>query len=100
MTTSRTGTASHKHFRKRVLARDRNAGVTQCPLCGTPLDYDHGRRPNSAEPDHIIPYTHGGTNDPANGRTICRQCNQARGNRMYTATPDQPTPTITTLINW
>lgn len=100
MATSRTGTASHKQFRTRVLTRDRDAGITQCPLCGVTLNYDTGRQSNSAEPDHIIPHAHGGTNDPTNGRTICRQCNQSRGNRMYNATPTETPPTITTLVNW
>ena len=77
--TSRTGTASHKHWRTQILNRDRNQGITHCPLCNTPLDYTTSRQPNSAEPDHIIPHVNGGTNTLENGRTICRRCNQRRG---------------------
>ena len=77
--TSRTGTTSHKHWRTQILNRDRNQGITHCPLCNTPLDYTTSRQPNSAEPDHIIPHANGGTNTLENGRTICRRCNQRRG---------------------
>lgn len=77
--TSRTGTTSHKHWRTQILNRDRNQGITHCPLCNTPLDYTTSRQPNSAEPDHIIPHAFGGTNTLENGRTICRRCNQRRG---------------------
>ena len=80
MATSRTGTTSHKQWRAAVLRRDKADGITQCPYCGTTLDYTHTRRPNSAEPDHIIPWANGGTNTLNNGRTICRKCNQKRGN--------------------
>lgn len=79
MPSSRTGLAPHLHFRKRVLARDRKAGITHCPECGVLMDYDISRQPNSAEPDHIVPIARGGTNDVANGRAICRRCNQSRG---------------------
>lgn len=87
MATSRTGTTAHLNFRRRVLTRDRNAGITNCPICGVTLDYKISRKPDSAEPDHIIPTKWGGTNDPSNGRTICRRCNQSRGARM---TVDKP----------
>jgi 5-methylcytosine-specific restriction endonuclease McrA len=79
MATSRTGTASHKRFRKQVLSQARADGVTHCPLCRVALDYSAGLKPNSAEPDHIIPVARGGTNDADNGRAICRECNQRRG---------------------
>lgn len=79
MATSRTGTTEHLQWRKRVLARDRSAGITNCPLCGRLLDYETSRLPNSAEPDHITPYAYGGGYTMDNGRTICRQCNQSRG---------------------
>ena len=84
MATSRTGLTPHLNFRRRVLQRDRRAGITECPLCQVKLDYDISRKPESAEPDHIVPITRGGSNHPDNGRTICRRCNQSRGNR------DQP----------
>lgn len=79
MASSRTGLTPHLRFRSAVLHRDRGAGVTNCPLCHKALNYDVSRQPDSAEPDHIIAIANGGTNDPSNGRTICRLCNQRRG---------------------
>lgn len=79
MPSSRTGLTPHLNFRKRVLTRDRKAGITHCPECGVHMDYDTSRLPHSAEPDHIIPIAYGGTNHPDNGRTICRRCNQSLG---------------------
>lgn len=87
MASSRTGLTPHLTFRRRVLTRDRKAGITQCPTCGCILDYDISRTPTSAEPDHIIPaatardlgWTDAQLNHPSNGRTICRRCNQSRG---------------------
>lgn len=89
MATSRTGLATHLQFRKRVLARDEAAGITHCPECNVLMDYKVSRKPNSAEPDHIIPHAYGGTNSVSNGRTICRKCNQSRGARtpITTTTP-------------
>lgn len=97
MASSRTGLAPHIRFRKAVLGRDRRNGVTHCPIpgCGVELDYVVTRQPNSAEPDHITPIAHGGTNDPRNGRTICRQCNQSIGDRpdpKRIEAPIQPSP--------
>ncbi|WP_353809088.1 HNH endonuclease [Agromyces sp. SYSU T00194] len=100
MATSRTGTAPHIHFRRRVLQAGQDQGITHCPLCGCTLDYTKGRTPQSAEPDHIIPITRGGTNDPSNGRVLCRRCNQARGNRLQDPKPTAPEPPITTGFNW
>ena len=98
MTTSRTGTASYKRFRRDVLKAGRDAGVTACPLCNVTLDYNEGRKPHSAEPDHIVPHAHGGSNDPSNGRVICRQCNQRRGGK---AMPRKHIARkVTNLIAW
>jgi len=82
MATSRTGLTPHLEFRRKVLRRDKAAGVKHCPICLVQLDYEVTRKPNSAEPDHIIPDSLGGTNKPENGRTICRRCNQRRGNKI------------------
>ena len=79
---SRTGTAKHRHWRRRVLAAAQDAGVTNCPMCGVRLDYSRGLRPNSAEPDHIIPYSMGGDLSLDNGRVLCRTCNIRRGNGL------------------
>lgn len=57
-------------------------GITHCPACGVKLQYNNNgqRKPNSAEADHIIPASLGGTNHPDNGRVLCAKCNSRRGN--------------------
>lgn len=82
MVSSRTGTSQYKHWRKRVLAAGRAAGVTRCPSCNVLLDYVNTRTPSSAEPDHILPHRWGGKNVLENGRVLCRRCNQSRGDRV------------------
>lgn len=113
MVTSRTGTTPHLRFRKAVLERGVEQGITRCPCtdphrhhpkrpCNAWLDYEQSRLPNSAEPDHIIPVTRGGTNHPDNGRVICRQCNQARGNgpRTRSQKPSQAAQPVRTGFAW
>lgn len=84
-TVSRTSTREHKQFRKQVLARAQAIGITHCPACGTKLQYNNKgqRKPNSAEADHIIPASLGGTNHPDNGRVLCAKCNSRRGNGRH-----------------
>jgi len=88
MATSRTGTARWKNTVRVVRHRDR--GLTNCPCagpckhhagrrCDVFLDWDNGKRPNSAEVDHIVPKASGGGDGPDNARIICRRCNQALG---------------------
>ncbi len=51
--------------REAVLARDRY----RCWKCG-------GRATTA---DHIVPTSHGGTDDPGNLRAACRACNTSKG---------------------
>lgn len=100
MPTSRTSLAPHRNFRLRVLTRDKAAGITHCPECNVLLDYEVSRNPNSAEPDHIVPHALGGTNEPSNGRTICRQCNQSRGGKTASLTPPPPPKPVVSSPIW
>ena len=84
-TVSRTSTREHKQFRKQVLSRAQAMGITHCPACGVKLQYNNNgqRKPNSAEADHIIPASLGGTNHTDNGRVLCAKCNSRRGNGRH-----------------
>lgn len=79
MATSRTGTAKWKRVRAAALDAALEAGMTDCPSCGIPLDWTRSRRPNSPEADHKVPYAKGGRDEVSNVRVICRRCNQQRG---------------------
>ena len=46
--------------------------VGPCHICGADPAVDPTR-------DHLVPVSHGGTNDPANIRIACRSCNSSRG---------------------
>lgn len=80
MATSRTGTSKWLKVRRRALALGIDQGIHNCPICGALLDYERTRQPNSAEPDHILPYTKGGQDVIENIQVICRTCNIRKGN--------------------
>ena len=80
MATSRTGTAAWKRLRKHALKEAKANGRTHCPYCRVELDYTVGTNPNSAVPDHVIPYeTLGHNNGPLD--VICKRCNESKGKR-------------------
>jgi 5-methylcytosine-specific restriction endonuclease McrA len=108
LTTSRTGTAKYKRNSQRVKAAAKAAGVTHCPgyetsdgtrqVCGVELDYQTPLLPNSVEADHVVPHSAGGSDDLANLRVICRNCNTKR-NRV-TATPKPDVAQFPTIFVW
>lgn len=82
MATSRTGTGKWKSIRKRALHRAMRDGITHCTECRIVLDYETGLRPNSAEVDHIIPWSVSQTDTLDGTRVICRRCNQSLGGKQ------------------
>lgn len=60
-----------------------DAANWECQLCSSPVRPDeHHNHPRYPTLDHIIPRSLGGSDDPANLRLACRQCNIARGNNV------------------
>jgi hypothetical protein len=56
-------------LRRQVFKRD-NFTCTYC-----------GQRGGALECDHVMPISRGGSNDPANLTTACRDCNRDKGNK-------------------
>lgn len=81
MASSRTGSSQWKKVRKRALHLAQAQGISNCPYCARPLDYETSRTPASAEPDHIVAYAKGGQDRLENLLVCCRKCNQSKGNR-------------------
>ena len=98
--TSRTGTATWKRVRAQALKQAIDNNVTHCASCGVGLDYEYSRRPNSAEVDHVIPYSKGGTDTLGNTTVICRWCNQRKGNGRNLTVPQPKTIEPGTSIEW
>ena len=98
--TSRTGTATWKRIRAQALKQAIDNNITHCASCGVGLDYEYTRRPNSAEVDHVIPYSKGGTDTLGNTTVICRWCNQRKGNGRNLAVPQPKTIEPGTSIEW
>jgi 5-methylcytosine-specific restriction endonuclease McrA len=38
--------------------------------------------PDAFHCDHIVPWSQGGSDDPSNLQTLCRDCNLRKGNRI------------------
>ena len=58
--------------RHRILKRDRHT----CQGCGA-------RAPDvELEVDHVIPVSKGGTDDDSNLKTLCKECNIGKGNKV------------------
>ena len=98
--TSRTGTGKWKRVRAQALKQAIDNNVTHCASCGVGLDYEYSQRPNSAEVDHVIPYSKGGTDTLGNTAVICRWCNQRKGNGRNLTVPQPKTIEPGTSIEW
>jgi 5-methylcytosine-specific restriction endonuclease McrA len=93
-TTNRTATSKWIKIRNQVRANAIDAGLTRCPLCGVGLDWEYSGRPNSAEVDHIKPYSLGGRDEIENCRIICRLDNQRLGGALN---KKHPRPVVKTV---
>ncbi len=82
------GRKTYDHLRKPFSSRDLRKGISleqrysifkrdngRCALCGVAAKH------KALVIDHIIPVVNGGTNDPSNLRTLCRECNH--GKRLH-----------------
>jgi len=74
-------TARRDRFR-RTIAKDR----PECHHhCGNPIDYKANHlHPRSFTIDHLIPIAKGGPDTLDNCVPSCRQCNQAKGDKLPT----------------
>jgi len=71
-------------MRRECLGRDRERGLANCPLCRIPLAWDTSGHPDSPEADELVPFSLTGitSTNLDEWQTICRLCNQRKGNRM------------------
>lgn len=72
-------------LRWQILERDRFS----CTICGIAPSKRAGA---GLHIDHILPVSRGGTNDPANLRTLCSDCNLGRGAGRKKLPPARPAP--------
>jgi 5-methylcytosine-specific restriction protein A len=98
--TSRTGTGKWKRVRAQAIKQAIDSGVHNCTICGVGLDYEYSQRPSSAEVDHLLPYSKGGTDTLDNVTVICRWCNQRKGNGRNLTVPQPKTIEPGTSIEW
>ncbi len=93
------GTGTSRGFpttaRRIILARDPTCQCTGCP------DHTHKCGRPSTDADHITRPIDGGTDDPTNGRGLCRRCHmwrtqaQARAARRRQGRPADDHPGLT-----
>jgi hypothetical protein len=59
-------------------------GGWMCAICAveTPRELRGSFRPNAPEVDHIVPLSKGGAHTYANTQCLCRNCNQAKSNKL------------------
>src|SRR5690625_164667 len=100
ISTSRTGTGRWNPLRTQAITQAIANNITSCSICGVGLDYEYSQRPNSAEVDHILPHSRGGTDTPDNTQVICRWCNQRKGNGRRLTTPKPRLVEPPTTIKW
>lgn len=105
MSTPRTATTKWKALRAKAIHRARREGQELCPRCGIILDYSGGPRNRaSAEADHIVPYSSGGTDHVDNIQIVCGRCNrqmQDKGApRPRTSAQGQPSAWLVTSREW
>lgn len=75
--------------RKKLRERYKRMGITNCPVCGQALDWEHPYLPNSAEIDEIYPVSKlpkemrgRAAVDPNNTQVLCRTCNRLKSNHL------------------
>lgn len=54
----------------------------ECQYCGRDL---HNAKPGVLSVDHVVCYSHGGDDSPANLITACMPCNRGRGTKPMSA---------------
>ena len=70
-------TSKWRKIRQRIVLRD--GGV--CQMCGMEGD----------SVDHIVPRSHGGTDEDYNLQLLCTSCNSSKGGRFFSSTRTPPT---------
>jgi len=75
----------------RTRYRDEEAFIGKCIHCGATLVVSlNGEPVSSATIEHIMPRTHGGTDDLANLALACARCNAQKGVRHDTRRKNDP----------
>lgn len=75
----------------RVVARDREVWAGKCIHCKGHLYVGLDGKPVSrATVEHILPKTHGGTDDLENVALACARCNHQKGCRLDNRARDDP----------